>query len=129
MPRAWTRLEVESLVDPRSLMRGLVYQREGRVEVEQQGSERVTAVVRGSMPYHVELRRDPKPSWSCTCPVGEDGDFCKHCVAVALARIRTLAAKAGAPERFTDLLATVTAEHGRKRNLMALIDEKRWAYE
>jgi len=43
-----------------------------------------------------------------------------------LARIRTLAAKAGEPQRFTDLLAAVTAEHGRKRNLMALVDKKRW---
>lgn len=24
-------------------------------------------------------------AWSCTCPVGEDGEFCKHSVAVALA--------------------------------------------
>ena len=36
------------------------------------------------MPYHVELRRSPKVAWSCNCPVGEDGTFCKHCVAVAL---------------------------------------------
>ncbi len=37
------------------------------------------------MPYDVELGiQDGKPSWSCSCPVGEDGSFCKHCVAVAL---------------------------------------------
>jgi uncharacterized Zn finger protein len=43
-----------------------------------------------------------------------------------LARIRTLASKAGEPQRFTNLLAAVTTEHSRKRNLMALIDKKRW---
>lgn len=43
-----------------------------------------------------------------------------------LARIRTLTAKAGEPQRFANLLASITAEHGRKRNLMALIDKKRW---
>ena len=43
-----------------------------------------------------------------------------------LARIRTLADKAGEPGRFTELLVAVTAEHARKRNLMALIDKKRW---
>lgn len=43
-----------------------------------------------------------------------------------LARIRTLATKAGEPKHFTELLAAVTAEHARKRNLMALIDKKRW---
>jgi uncharacterized Zn finger protein len=65
-------------------MRGVAYQREGRVEIDEHHGDGVTAVVRGSMPYRVELRRNPGPSWSCTCPVGEDGEFCKHCVAVAL---------------------------------------------
>ena len=72
------------MADPRSFMRGLAYQQQGRVEVEAQSPDVVTATVRGSMPYRVELRRAPRLSWSCTCPVGEDGDFCKHCVAVAL---------------------------------------------
>ncbi len=65
-------------------MRGLAYQRDGRVEVKHHGPDGVAAVVRGSMPYDVALRTTPRPSWSCTCPVGEDGEFCKHCVAVAL---------------------------------------------
>jgi uncharacterized Zn finger protein len=78
------RSEIESLADPRSFLRGCGYQREGRVEVKERSGDTVTAVVRGSMPYQVELRRSPKVTWSCTCPVGEDGSFCKHCVAVAL---------------------------------------------
>jgi hypothetical protein len=63
----------------------MAYQRDGRVEIKQHDPDRVVAVVRGSMPYTVELRHAPRPSWSCTCPVGEDGEFCKHCVAAALA--------------------------------------------
>lgn len=43
-----------------------------------------------------------------------------------LARIRTLATKAGDPDRFADLLAGVTCEHARKRSLVALIDKERW---
>lgn len=43
-----------------------------------------------------------------------------------LARIRTLATKGDQPQLFSRLLTTVVAEHGRKRNLMALIDKKRW---
>jgi uncharacterized Zn finger protein len=43
-----------------------------------------------------------------------------------LARIHTLASKAAEPQRFSDLLAAVTAEHGRKRNLIARIDKKHW---
>jgi len=27
-------------------------------------------------------------AWSCNCPVGEEGTFCKHCVAVALEEAR-----------------------------------------
>lgn len=84
MPKGWMRSEIESLADQRSFLRGYGYQQEGRVEVEQRGGDTVTAVVRGSMPYKVELCRSPKVAWSCTCPVGEDGGFCKHCVAVAL---------------------------------------------
>jgi uncharacterized Zn finger protein len=46
-----------------------------------------TATVIGAAPYRVRLRSDRAGAltWSCTCPVGEEGAFCKHCVAVALA--------------------------------------------
>lgn len=84
MSGAWTRAEIEGLADARSFMRGLAYQHQGRAELDVRSSEVVTATVRGSMPYRVALRRAPTVSWSCTCPVGEDGVFCKHCVAVAL---------------------------------------------
>lgn len=43
-----------------------------------------------------------------------------------LSRIRTLTANAGQPQRFDDLLVALAAEHGRKRNLMALIEKKGW---
>ena len=80
----WTRTKVETLADPRSFPRGLAYQRDGRVEIVKRSESTVVAVVRGSMPYDVELWSVGEPRWSCTCPVGEDGTFCKHCVAVAL---------------------------------------------
>ena len=41
-----------------------------------------------SIPYGVTLGMSgADASWSCTCPVGEDGEMCKHVVAVALAAI------------------------------------------
>ena len=43
-----------------------------------------------------------------------------------LGRIRRLAAQAGQPERFASILARVRGEHGRKRNLIKLIDQKGW---
>jgi len=44
------------------------------------------ATVRGSAPYKVRLgAEDGEPAFSCTCPVGAEGSFCKHAVALALA--------------------------------------------
>lgn len=84
MVSGWTRTKVETLADPRSFLRGVAYQQDGRVEISKRSESTIVAVVRGSMPHEVKLRSTGKPGWSCTCPVGEDGTFCKHCVAVAL---------------------------------------------
>ncbi len=43
-----------------------------------------------------------------------------------LSRIRRLARQADEPQRFEDILERIRAEHGRKRNLMKLIDQKGW---
>jgi uncharacterized Zn finger protein len=43
-----------------------------------------------------------------------------------LSRIRRLARQAEQPQRFEDTLQRIRAEHGRKRNLMKLIDQKGW---
>jgi uncharacterized Zn finger protein len=85
-----------TLAGPRSFARGTAYHRDGRVELADVGGERASAVVRGSLPYDVVLSvADNELAWSCSCPVGEDGDFCKHCVAVAL----SVAAAGGTPSK------------------------------
>jgi uncharacterized Zn finger protein len=77
--------EVAQLAGPHSYARGVGYHDEGRVEVDSQTDGRVEALVRGTMPYRVALWVHGRTvDWSCTCPMGEDGEFCKHCVAVAL---------------------------------------------
>lgn len=43
-----------------------------------------------------------------------------------MARVRRLDERAGRPERFFGFIARVRAEHGRKRNLMALFETKGW---
>jgi len=43
-----------------------------------------------------------------------------------LGRIRRLAAQADRMDRFDDLLRRVRTEHGRKRNLVALLDQQGW---
>ena len=57
-----------------------------RVDVAELLDHAVTATVAGSTPYLVRLavgRRGVEHR--CSCPVGDDGAFCKHLVAVALA--------------------------------------------
>jgi uncharacterized Zn finger protein len=66
--------------------RGEEYAIEGRVERLTVGENTAAATVMGAAPYRVTLRRDAAGALagSCTCPVGEQGAFCKHCVAVGL---------------------------------------------
>jgi uncharacterized Zn finger protein len=69
----------------RSFERGEDYflNRQVKALAEHEGA--ITAKVRGTRPYRVEFRiGDEDLEYSCTCPMGADGDFCKHCVAVGL---------------------------------------------
>ncbi len=76
---------VKWLAGVRSYERGVGYVQERRVEPPVERDGRYRAIVRGTVPYVVELwAADDQPRWSCTCPAAEDGSFCKHCVAVAL---------------------------------------------
>ncbi|MBB5787050.1 SWIM zinc finger family protein [Jiangella mangrovi] len=72
------------LADARTVERGRAYAVGGRVVDLIDDGARLTAVVRGTDDYRVELVA-AKQSWFCDCPVGVTGAFCKHCVAVALA--------------------------------------------
>ena len=67
--------------------RGEDYAAERRVERLSAGDDAATAMVAGTTAYRVELRidADGRLQGSCTCPVGDGGAFCKHCVAVGLA--------------------------------------------
>jgi hypothetical protein len=76
---------VERLAGARVYGRGTRYFEDGRVVHEADGGEGVRAIVKGTVPYVVELWVEGGgPAWSCSCPAAEDGAFCKHCVAVAL---------------------------------------------
>lgn len=81
------------LADDRTFGRGQTYWQAGRVASPRGDGEAIIATVAGSRDYRVRLwREDGDLAWSCTCPVGESGAFCKHAVAVGLA---VLAAAAG----------------------------------
>lgn len=83
---AWTSFRVVGEAGPVAYARGASYERDQRVELVELKSSRVRALVRGTIPYSVTVGVSGREaSWSCTCPVGDDGAMCKHVIAVALA--------------------------------------------
>jgi uncharacterized Zn finger protein len=81
-------LKLKRLSSDRSFAHGEAYFNEGRVRflAEQEGV--LTAVVSGQKDYRVKLELDDgEIEYSCDCPVGLDGEFCKHLVAAGLAWI------------------------------------------
>ncbi len=85
------RLDEGSLRDlagDRSFQRGVNYLEEGRVHALAQYGDRITAKVYGTHTYKVDLWLEADDlEYTCTCPLGDEGLFCKHCVAVGLAWI------------------------------------------
>ena len=74
------------LAGSRSFERGEDYWSSDRVGALTDDGEMVRAKVRGTHSYLVKLWvENDGISYDCTCPVGDSGDFCKHCVAVGLA--------------------------------------------
>jgi uncharacterized Zn finger protein len=87
---AWNKLlnrrVLRRMAGVASFERGEDYCANGHVGslVEHEGT--ISAKVRGTQMYRVKLWvKSGKPEYSCSCPIGGDGAFCKHCVAVGLA--------------------------------------------
>jgi uncharacterized Zn finger protein len=80
----FTEADLRGLAGPRSFERGLGYV--GQVaDLDVTGTE-ITAIVSGTDDYDVYLAPgDLGLQWDCSCPFGQEGFFCKHCVAVGLA--------------------------------------------
>ncbi|GAB4470307.1 MAG: hypothetical protein Kow0088_03060 [Anaerolineales bacterium] len=68
-----------------SYERGVSYFYANRVALKQVSADTVKAMVRGTSLYRVHLSmQNGSFSYSCSCPVGQGGYFCKHLVAVAM---------------------------------------------
>lgn len=68
-----------------TLARGRSYAKEGRVKKLTRRRARLSASVAGTALYSVSIWvRGRGLGFTCSCPAGAEGDFCKHCVAVAL---------------------------------------------
>lgn len=77
---------VKRLADSRSYARGREYFERGRVRSLTRARTAISGVVVGGSAYAVRVWvGESSLAYSCTCPRGEDGDFCKHCVALSFA--------------------------------------------
>lgn len=66
--------------------RGVDYLRRGLVACLEREGDTLEAIVNGTEDYAVRLSSNGKQfSYRCQCPLGDEGRFCKHCVATALA--------------------------------------------
>lgn len=66
--------------------RGTAYYHEGRVGELHHKGKTITALVEGGETYQVTLKHTSKVfEGICDCPASDGFDFCKHCVATALA--------------------------------------------
>lgn len=83
---ALTPITIRQLTDARSFARGEEYFAADRVLSLEERSGKIVATVLGTDSYTVQLWQEGNElAYDCSCPRGEDGDFCKHCVAVGLA--------------------------------------------
>lgn len=81
-----TRQALRRWAEGRSFERGEEYFSGGQVRGLVEDAGAVVAKVRGTRDYRVKLWiEEGEIAFSCTCPIGEEGEFCKHCVAVGLA--------------------------------------------
>ncbi|MBK8252757.1 MAG: SWIM zinc finger family protein [Polyangiaceae bacterium] len=77
---------VKALADSRAYARGQRYFAEGKVKSVTRNKTSLAGVVEGERSYAVRLWvNESSLAYSCSCPHGEEGNFCKHCVALSLA--------------------------------------------
>lgn len=77
---------IRRLAGAQCYQRGLDYFSHGHVESLKAAGGGLHALVRGTQDYTVSLTSDEGVlDYSCDCPAGRGGAFCKHCVAAALA--------------------------------------------
>ena len=77
---------IRRLADSEAYQQGLSYFSAKRVGSLNEVAGNIHSKVKGTKDYDVTLTSDEGVlDFTCNCPTGQDGLFCKHCVAVALA--------------------------------------------
>lgn len=85
MPILSSEDQLRRLTDGATFERGRAYWQVGHVGFLRGDGGAIIATIAGGRDYRVRLWREEEDlAWSCTCPVGETGSFCKHLVAMGL---------------------------------------------
>lgn len=91
------RQTLRRLAGARAFERGEDYCASGQVGAVSERDGILSAKVQGTQAYRVKLWREGDAlDYSCTCPVGRDGAFCKHGVALGLAWLAQKTSKTSA---------------------------------
>ncbi len=106
---------LRQLAGARSFERGEAYFSAGQVVSLVEHSGTLTATVHGTEEYSVKISvRDRALDYDCTCPMGRDGAFCKHCVAVGLAWLAKTSGKPSAQKIRAAETPMVTLDDARE---------------
>ncbi|MDB6017997.1 MAG: hypothetical protein JWR19_2486 [Pedosphaera sp.] len=105
LKREVTQSAMRRLAGGASYARGESYFANGNVVSLVEHADSITAKVIGTEEYEVTLMaREGGLDYECSCPMGADGVFCKHCVAVGLAWLANLT---GGPKATTTPVVTL----------------------
>jgi len=90
---------IQALADVRTFARGMAYFHGGAVGLLEADEYEARASVQGTQRYRVRLAAAPdgELDYECDCPVGDEGTFCKHAVAVALSWLENTGEEAFEP--------------------------------
>ena len=118
MTAFFSKKDLERLAGPRAYQRGVA----SVPAVDSLGTSgaEITATVYGSEPWQVRLDRRPAGlDFSCDCPRGMAGEFCRHCVAVGLVYLDGPVAKTRSAE-----FAAAQREIAGLRRLLGILDRE-----
>ena len=81
-----TRLKLRRLAGEKAFERGAEYFAAGRVVSLTEHAGKLLGTVQGKEEYQVVLSLEGRAiAFDCSCPMGVEGAFCRHCAAVGLA--------------------------------------------
>lgn len=115
-----TREALRQLAGARSFERGEDYFAAGQVTSLVEHAGKLTATVQGTEDYRVKISICGEAlDYDCTCPMGADGAFCKHCVATGLAWLANGSGTGNSPAQKPKPTDTVVVTLGDARTWLA----------